>query len=330
MYYIVDLQRDQSKLSRYISNTLLEKIKNTLENKKKTIIYLNRRWEYSSLCCSDCAHLYKCKNCDVSLSVHKNPAKLICHMCGFIQDIDLRCEKCNWNNLQKVGVGTEQIERDLKKYFTKANIFRFDTDNIKTKGEKEKVLDNIKEADIIIWTKMITTGFDFEDISLIAVVLLEQELAVPKYNIEEISYNNIRQLIGRWWRQWESKEVIIQTFISSNETIKSISEYNYKDFVTKTLEERKLFSYPPYADLAILESFDRNEEKSLNFCKILKNKLDLANEDKKVDINLWTKWFKKNGNYYHKIILKWENLKDFLEIIRYEIIKNPKISLTFE
>jgi primosomal protein N' (replication factor Y) len=160
--------------------------------------------------------------------------------------------------------------------------------------------------------------------------LLEQELAVPKYNIEEISYNNIRQLIGRWWRQWESKEVIIQTFISSNETIKSISEYNYKDFVTKTLEERKLFSYPPYADLAILESFDRNEEKSLNFCKILKNKLDLANEDKKVDINLWTKWFKKNGNYYHKIILKWENLRDFLEIIRYEIIKNPKISLTFE
>jgi primosomal protein N' len=44
---------------------------------------------------------------------------------------------------------------------------------------------------------MITTGFDFADISLIAVVLLEQELAVPKYNIEEISYNNIRQLIGR-------------------------------------------------------------------------------------------------------------------------------------
>ncbi|MFA5917048.1 MAG: primosomal protein N' [Candidatus Gracilibacteria bacterium] len=330
MYYIVDLQRDQSKLSRYISNTLLEKIQETLNQGKKTIIYLNRRGEYSSLCCSDCAHLYKCKNCDVSLSVHKNPSKLICHMCGFIQDIDLRCEKCNGNNLQKVGVGTEQIERDLKKYFTKANIFRFDTDNIKTKGEKEKVLDNIKEADIIIGTKMITTGFDFADISLIAVVLLEQELAVPKYNIEEISYNNIRQLIGRGGRQGESKEVVIQTFISSNETIKSISEYNYKDFVTKTLEERKLFSYPPYADLAILESYDKNEEKSLNFCKILKNKLDLANEDKKVDINLGTKGFKKNGNYYHKIILKGEKLRDFLEIIRYEIIKNPKISLTFE
>ncbi len=330
MYYIVDLQRDQSKLSRYISNTLLEKIKNTLENKKKTIIYINRRWEYSSLCCSDCAHLYKCKNCDVSLSVHKNPSKLICHMCGFIQDIDLRCEKCHWSSLQKVGVWTEQIERDLKKHFTKAKIFRFDTDNIKTKGEKEKVLDNIKEADIIIWTKMITTGFDFEDISLIAVVLLEQELLVPKYNIEEISYNNIKQLIGRWGRQWESKDVVIQTFISSNETIKSISEYNYKDFVTKTLEERKLFSYPPYKDLAILESYDKNEEKSLNFCKILKNKLDLANEDKKVDINLWIKGFKKNGNYYHKIILKWEKIRDFLEVVRYEIIKNPKISLTFE
>jgi hypothetical protein len=44
---------------------------------------------------------------------------------------------------------------------------------------------------------MITTGFDFADIALIAVILLEQEIGIPKYNIEEISYNNIKQLIGR-------------------------------------------------------------------------------------------------------------------------------------
>lgn len=330
MYYIVDLSRDQSKLSRYISNTLLEKLKNTLDHKKKALVYINRRWEYNLLCCLDCGHLYKCKNCDITMSVHKSPEKLVCHMCWYTKDLDMRCEKCNWSNLQKVWVWTEQIEKLLKGYFKEAKIFRLDTDTIKTKVQKESVIQNILDADIIIGTKMITTGFDFADIALIAVILLEQEIGIPKYNIEEISYNNIKQLIGRWWRLWEDKEVIIQTFVSSNETIKSISDYNYKDFVTKTLEERKLFSYPPYKDFAILESFDKNEAKSLEFCKILKNKLDGANENKKIEITLGQKWFKKNWNYYHKIILKWENLRDFLEVVRYEVIKNPKLSLTFE
>lgn len=330
MYYTVDLARDYSRLSRYISNTLLQKLSETIKNKKKSIVYVNRRGDYNLLCCLDCGYLYKCKNCDVSLSVHKNPETLVCHMCGVRHDIPLNCEKCGSVNLQKVWVGTEQVERLLKNYFKEAKIIRLDTDSIKTKKDKDSVLSHMKEADIIIGTKMITTGFDFADISLISVILLEQEIAIPKYNIEEISYNNIKQLIGRWWRQWEDKEVVIQTFIVNNDTIKSITESNYKDFVTKTLEERKLFSYPPYKDLAILEYFDKNEAKSLEFCKMLKNKLDLYNKNNEIEINLSSKSFKKAGNYHHKIIMKWNNLRDFLEVVRYEIIKNPRLSITFE
>lgn len=330
MYYTVDLARDYSRLSRYISNTLLQKLSETIKNKKKSIVYVNRRGDYNLLCCLDCGYLYKCKNCDVSLSVHKNPETLVCHMCGVRHDIPLNCEKCGSVNLQKVWVGTEQVERLLKNYFKEAKIIRLDTDSIKTKKDKDSVLSHMKEADIIIGTKMITTGFDFADISLISVILLEQEIAIPKYNIEEISYNNIKQLIGRWWRQWEDKEVVIQTFIVNNDTIKSITESNYKDFVTKTLEERKLFSYPPYKDLAILEYFDKNETKSLEFCKMLKNKLDLYNKNSEIEINLSSKSFKKAGNYHHKIIMKWNNLRDFLEVVRYEIIKNPRLSITFE
>ena len=38
--------------------------------------------------------------------------------------------------------------------------------------------------------------------------------------------------------------------------IKSISEDNYKTFLLKTLEERKLFSYPPYNELITIEYRD--------------------------------------------------------------------------
>lgn len=329
MYYVINLSQDWSKQNKYLSNTLLQKIEKNLEKKWKTIIYINRRWEYSCLFCKDCQHLYKCPSCDVSLSVHKHPKKMVCHICSFSKEVDLSCEKCKSTNLDFSWVWTEQIETSLKKIFNDANIFRFDTDSIKNKWDKEKALEKIHWADIIIWTKMITTWFDLKDINLIAVILLEQELIIPKYNIEEITYNNIKQLIWRW-RDMKEKEVIIQTFLSENETIKSICEYNYKDFFKKTLEERKLFWYPPFTDLAILEYRDQKEEKSLEFCKIMKNKLDILNFENKYEIILNTKWFKKNNQYHHKIIIKWENLREFLEEIRKEVLRNPKLNLSFE
>ncbi len=329
MYYIINLSQDWSKQNKYISNTLLKKLEENISKWHKSIIYINRRWEYSCLFCKDCQHLYKCNSCDISMSIHKNPKRLVCHICGFTKDLDVSCEKCKSTNLDYAWVWTEQIESAIKKIFPKSNIFRLDTDTIKNKTDKINALENIKKSDIIIWTKMITTWFDLENVNLIAVILLEQELIIPKYNIEEITYNNIKQLIWRW-RNLDEKEIIIQTFLSWSDTIKSITEYNYKHFFKRTLEERRLFSYPPFTDLVTLEFRDQNEEKSLNFCKILKNKLDILNIDNKYEILLNTKWFKKNNQYHHKIIIKWENLRTFLEDIRSEVLRNPKLSLSFD
>lgn len=66
-----------------------------------------------------------------------------------------------------------------------------------SKTAKKEALENIALSDIIIGTKMITTGFNFQDISLIGVILLEQELQIPRYDTFEKVYSNIKQLIGR-------------------------------------------------------------------------------------------------------------------------------------
>lgn len=42
---------------------------------------------------------------------------------------------------------------------------------------------------------MLTTGFDFEKIGLIGVILVEQELAYPSFDAEERAYANLKQLI---------------------------------------------------------------------------------------------------------------------------------------
>lgn len=327
--HIVNLCQDKSKLNSYLSNTLLKEIKSILKDKKKVILYLNKRWEYSSLICTNCNHLYKCNNCDNSMSVHKYPKKIICHICWENKDIPIKCIKCNKETLQKVWIWTQQIEDSLNKEFCNYNIFRLDTDTVKNKLEKENALKNLENSDIIIGTKMITTGFDFKNIWLIWVILIEQELLIPKYNTEEKVYSNIKQLIWRWWRKWEKLNIIIQTFIPENETIKSITSSNYKDFFIKTLEERKLFKYPPYLEMLSLEYRHKKQEKAKLFILNLKNKLDIENE-KKLEINMVPNPTKKYNQFYYKIIIKWENLRDFLKLIKPEIMKNSWLSVIFE
>jgi len=164
-------------------------------------------------------------------------------------------------NLKKVWIGTQQIEDSLKALFPNNSIFRFDADSVKNKTEKQKALETLRNADIIIGTKMITTGFDFKNVWLIWVILLEQELWIPKYNIEERVYSNIKQLIWRWERNGEKTETILQTFIPGNENIKNIIESNYKEFFTETLKERKLFNYPPFSEMVSIEYRDKNKDK---------------------------------------------------------------------
>lgn len=325
---LVNLSQDFSKQNKYLSNTLLKEIEKNLENWKKIILYINKKWEFSSLVCQNCKKIFKCKNCDVSTIIHSE--KMVCHICGFIEDLRKSCDNCWSSELLKVWVWTEQIEKTLKNIFKDKKIFRFDSYSVKNKTEKENSLNFLKEAEIIIWTKMITTWFNFSNIWLVAVVLIEQELQLAKYNSEEKLFTNIKQLLWRWARRWEKTTFIIQSFIPENETIKMICEDNYKTFFKKTLLERKLFNYPPFTEYAILEYRNEKQEKALNYTKKLKEKLDLINVEKNIEIIFIENSFKKYNKFHYKIILKGKNLKNFLKNIKTEIFQESNLSLTFE
>lgn len=325
---IVNLSQDFSKQNKYLSNTLLKEIKKNLELKKKIIIYINKKWEYSSLICENCKKIFKCKNCDSSLNIHSE--KMICHICGYSEDLKNNCDNCNSKNLLKIWVWTEQIEKSLKNIFPEKRIFRFDMQSIRNKTEKENSLVWLNDADIIIWTKMITTWFDFSSVWLIWVILVEQELQIAKYNSEEKLFINIKQLIWRWSRRWEETTFVLQSFIPENPTIKMILEDNYKDFFIKTLKERKLFNYPPFIEYAILEYRNAEKIKALNYIKNLKAKLDNLNFDWKIEIISTENAFKKFNQFHYKIILKWKDLRIFLEWIKKEIFTESHLSLSFE
>lgn len=332
MYYIANLSQISKSKNHFLSPLLFEKMKESLEKKEKIILYLNKRGEYSSIICKDCQKIFSCPNCDVSLSVHRNPPHLLCHICGTKQEIPLSCPYCKSNNLQSVWIGTEQVEREIQKEFKNAYIFRFDFDSMKNIWAKKEAIKKLEDADIIIGTKMISTGFDFENIGLIGIILLEQELFIPHYRQEERVYQNIKQLIGRGERKGAKTDIVIQTFIPENTVIKTISEKNYGDFLIQALAERKMFWYPPFKEFACIEYRDKNKEKAFDFSQKLFHKLKKINEvnEEKREIIFSSFPRRKYNQYHYQIMLKGNDLRDFLQAIKTEVMRNKNCIIIFE
>ena len=327
--FLIDLWKDASKINPYISETLLSKTQENLEKNKKTILYLNKRWEFNLLICQDCHHLYKCPACDITLWVHSHPDMLLCHHCWYSENLALTCKNCHSSHLKKIGVWTQQIHNTLLKLFPEKQIFRLDSDTTSNITQKKETLSHLQNADIIIGTKMITTWFDFANIGLIWVILLEQELQIPKYDTEEKIYSNIKQLIGRWGRKWQQTDIVIQSCIPNNEIITSIIDGNYKDFLQKVLQERKIFWYPPYQEMAAIRYKNKEKEACKKYLNSLFEMLKSFPQDEIEIIKIET-LYKRDHQYFGKIILKWNNLRFFLQNIKSEIFKNKDLAVIFE
>lgn len=329
MFFTVNLSQDKSRLSNYISNTLLTKIEETLKNWEKALLYLNKRGAYSSLVCNDCQKLWECPNCDTSLSVHQNPARLLCHLCGTAYSMPHACNNCQWTKLSSIWVGTQQIEHVLHGYFKEKNIYRFDSDSMKNVSSKKLALQELEKADIVIGTKMITTGFDFEKIGLIWIILVEQELSYPSYDAEEKAYSNLKQLIGRGNRKSQKTTIVLQTFIPQNPTLKRLVDSNFKDFFAETLKERKDFLYPPYTEMVTLEYRNKDSTKSIIFMEKLEQKLLTFNENHKYYILRGTTTFKKNNSYHTTCIIKGDNIREFIWNVENIILRESGLSVIF-
>lgn len=327
--FTIDLSRDKSKENRYLSETLITKISQRLESWEKCLLYLNKRWQFSSYICSQCSYIFSCPNCDLSLNIHSHPERLICHHCFYEEPLSLECKQCANQSLEKVWVGTAQIESSIKKLFPEASIYRFDTDSLKTISAKKEALNILQNTDIIIGTKMITTGFNIKKLWLIWIILLEQELNIPRYNNEEDIYSNVRQLLGRWGRVWQQTDIVLQTYAPATPFIKNITEKNYKDFFMESLSERKAFSYPPFCELAYLVYKHKEKNRSLHYIEKLYQELSQSQNNEVQIIKVDTP-IKRNNQYFSKLILKGKNLKTFLEPQRSEILKNSDLSVSFE
>ena len=252
---VVDLktQYHRKEMYEHFSDPLVEKINAQLAEGKQIIIFQNRRGYAPHLTCKACGYVPKCCNCDVSLTYHKRINALVCHYCGYTMNVPPACPACG-GELRDQGIGTEKVEDEVARLFPKARIARMDLDTTRTKHGHQRIIEQFArhEVDILIGTQMVTKGLHFDEVSLVAVLNADSMLQVPDFRSFERAYQMLEQVAGRAGRTGRQGEVVIQAFQPDLPVYTYLQNHDYKGLYREQLSERKVFRFPPFYRLIVL------------------------------------------------------------------------------
>ena len=278
---IVDLREELSKGNKsMISDSLKEKIEKNIEDKKQTILFLNRRGYSTFVMCRDCGYTLKCKNCDITLTYHSYENKMKCHYCGLEEKVSKICPNCGSENIRYFGTGTQKLEEQIKEIFPMASTIRMDIDTVTRKNSHEEIIDKFKNEniDILIGTQMVVKGHHFPNVTLVGVIAADTSLNIDDYRASERTFQTITQVAGRAGRDKEKGFVIVQTYNPDNYSILDAKDQDYEEFFDQELGIRKALRYPPFCDIILLgvssKNLNRTKETSKKIFNFIKNQLN--------------------------------------------------------
>ncbi|MCF8055665.1 MAG: primosomal protein N' [Desulfocapsa sp.] len=246
---VVDLrEKKEQKRGEAIGLRLQKALAANLEQGQQSILLLNRRGFSAIYLCSDCGEPVRCRHCHVSLTYHKNKAKLVCHYCGYSLRENTTCSACRSDKLLPVGFGTERIEQEINEKFPEARVARIDSD---TAADRRKFLALLKqmhdrEIDILVGTQMIAKGHDFPHVTLVGVIWADGGLNMPDYRGAERTYQLLSQVAGRAGRGDIPGRVIVQTLRPEHYAVQFARDHKYEQLYEKEMGIRQNPMFPPY------------------------------------------------------------------------------------
>lgn len=243
--------------------TLVDAMKETLEEKNQVILFQNRRGFSLRLECDDCHYVPQCINCDVSLIYHKQQNVLRCHYCGYTASVPTECPNCHSANIKMHGFGTEKIEEDLKLVMPDVRVARLDLDTTRSRNDYQSILEHFqdKETNILVGTQMVTKGLDFDSVKVVGILNADNMLSYPDFRAHERSFQLMSQVAGRAGRKGKQGRVIIQTYEPAHPVLQDVLRNDFKGLYNKQMVTRRQFGYPPYYRLILIRLKHKDYQK---------------------------------------------------------------------
>ncbi|MEG2935843.1 MAG: primosomal protein N' [Clostridium sp.] len=284
---VVDM-REELKIGNktMFSRSLHEAMCGVLNRDEQAIMFLNRRGFSTFVSCRECGYVFKCDNCDISLTYHRDN-NLSCHYCGARQRAINSCPKCKSKYVKYFGVGTEQLEQSVRKTFPGSRPLRMDFDTTRAKDAYENIYKSFasKRFNVLIGTQMIAKGLDFKDVTLVGVIAADLSLNLPDYRAAEKTFQLVTQVAGRAGRGKKEGKVILQTYSPENYSIIHAAKSDYEGFFNEEIVIRRLRNYPPFSKILAVNLSSEDEKKLIKNIQSLSEKIKIKiQENDKIEM----------------------------------------------
>ena len=263
---VVDLKKDKPQKGEWgtswLAPTLVEALRQNLARGEQSVLFLNRRGYAPLLICRDCGFRLQCPSCSAWLTEHKKSQHLMCHHCGYVDDIPNACPNCgSTEGLTACGPGVERVAEEAAKRFLGAKIEILSSDNASSFTAVSKILERMQrhEIDILVGTQIIAKGHHFPELTLVGIVDADLGLMGSDLRAAEQTYQLLSQVAGRAGRGDKKGVVYVQTLYPDNNVLKAMINNDRAQFLNLEKSSRQLLKYPPYGKLAALIISGKNQ-----------------------------------------------------------------------
>lgn len=335
---VIDMKNERRHGNKYnLSSEMLERIEKGIEEKKQTILLINRRGYNTFVACDSCGSVVTCPSCSISLTYHSANNRLMCHYCGYSVQMSRVCPECGKDDVRYAGYGTQRIEQEIETLLPEAKVLRLDTDTTSSRYSFEKALTDFGDGkyDIMLGTQMVAKGLNFENVTLVGVINADQQLNNDDFRSQERTFDLLTQVVGRSGRGKNKGTAVIQTLTPENDVIQLAQVQDYPSFYENEIIIRKAMVYPPFCDICNVLFISENEIKALNASRDFLNGIKSKTKDKyskqKVIVlgPMPPRISKISNKYRYRLIIKCKNNKIFRKMISELLIefgKNKKYS----
>lgn len=274
---IIDMRREyQNNNFSIFSRELRKALKNNLEEKKQSLLLINRRGYSTYIQCLECGHTIECRRCAIPLIYHSDTNTLKCHYCNYETPVITKCPECGSEAVKNYGIGTQRVEADLKKEFPDAKIERLDSDAMKTKRGYIDILNRFanQETDILVGTQMIAKGLDNPNVTLVGVISADSTFNFPDYRSAERGFQLLTQVAGRAGRGDFEGKVYFQTYTPDFYALENAKNQDYLDFFHTEIDLRNELAYPPFSQIIRLVASSKNMFRAERLCQEIALKLN--------------------------------------------------------
>ena len=332
--FVIDLKHQR--IQNGLSEPLLQRMQEHLEKGNQVLLFLNRRGFAPVLLCHECGWIDECHHCEKPYTYHQHQRVLRCHHCGAQKTVPMQCGHCGSTHLVTTGLGTEQLEETLKARFPQYNIARIDRDSTARKGKLEGYLEDIQQgkSQILIGTQMLAKGHHFPNVTLVALVNVDNALFSLDFRAEERLAQLYVQVAGRSGRAEKQGEVLLQTHYPDHPLLTTLLEKGYQAFAEETLKLRHNMGLPPFSFQALFKAQCRHSEEAENALSQLASFFyEQKIEGLQVLGPIPAPFSKKAGQYRWQLLLQHASRKQLQAALsRYspELIKSSQVRLILD